>query len=262
MKYTILGFNQKLSIEYGLDMNDLLLLRWFIDFYHSGRMVKMNVKNKEYAWVNYKKIIEDVPILNMQKTAVARRLMKLCDVGIMEHETLKQGGTFSLYKLTSKYEKLISDTQNNEGSTQKYEGYDSKVAPPSTQKYDQNINLLNNKLLNINNNTTTTNSIFDILQQNGFNLTPIQLEIVSEWEDTELTRYAIKQAVLNNKFNINYINKILYSYQKNNITTVQQAIEREEEFNDKRDNYYKNKYEVKESRYERERRLLQLDDEE
>lgn len=116
--------------------------------------------------------------------------------------------------------------------------------------------ILNNKELN-NKNITTTDTIFDLLQENGFILTPIQYEVVSQWEDNELTRYAIKKAVINNKFNINYIDKILYSYQKENITTVQQAIESDEEFNLKRERYYKNKYEHKESRYEREKRILE-----
>ena len=102
---------------------------------------------------------------------------------------------------------------------------------------------LNNKELN-NKYITTTDTIYDFLQENGFTLTPIQLEIVSEWKDDELTRYAIKQAVLNNKYNINYIDKILYSYKRDNITTVQQAKEREEDFNKKRDLYYKKKYEI------------------
>ena len=122
---------------------------------------------------------------------------------------------------------------------------------------------LNNKELN-NKNITTTNikinaeeNIYDYLQENGFILAPIHYEIVSQWEDNELTRYAIKKAVLNNKYNINYIDKILSSYKRNNITSVQQAIEDDEEFNNRRDNYYKNKYEIKESRYEREKRLLE-----
>ena len=115
---------------------------------------------------------------------------------------------------------------------------------------------LNNKELS-NKTITTTDTIFDLLEQNGFMLTPIQYEVVSSWNDDELTRYAIKKAVLNNKFNINYIDKILYSYQKQNIRTVEQAIENDEEFNKKRDSYYKNKYEHKETRYERERRLLE-----
>lgn len=116
--------------------------------------------------------------------------------------------------------------------------------------------ILNNKELN-NKYITTTNTIYDLLQENGFILTPIQYEVVSEWEDNELTKYAIKKAVLNNKFNINYIDKILTSYKKENITTVQQAIEQDEEFNLKRDKYYKNKYQQKESRWEREQRILE-----
>ena len=119
----------------------------------------------------------------------------------------------------------------------------------------------NNNKNNNKNNNIIIDTIYDYLEQNGFVLTPIQYEVVSQWEDNELTRHAIKQAVLNNKFNINYIDKIIYSYKKNNIKSVQQAIEQEEEFNKKRDLYYQKKYEVKESRYERERRLLQIDDE-
>lgn len=121
---------------------------------------------------------------------------------------------------------------------------------------------LNNKELN-NKTNTTTNTIYDYLEENGFMLTPIQYEVVSQWEDNELTRYAIKKAVLNNKFNINYIDKILNSYEKQNIKTLQQAIENDEEFNTKRENYYKNKYEVKERKSERQKRIEEwLKDEE
>ena len=127
-----------------------------------------------------------------------------------------------------------------------------KVIPTIEEKFkDNNISINNTSI-----NNTTTDTIFDFLEKNGFVLTPIHYEIIQQWEDTELTRYAIKQAVLNNKFNINYIDKIIYSYKRNNIQTVQQAIEREEEFNNKRELYYKKKYEVKESRYEREQRIM------
>ena len=106
-------------------------------------------------------------------------------------------------------------------------------------------------------NTTTNISIFDFLQENGFVLSPIHYEIINTWNDDELTRYAIKKAVLNNKYNINYVDKILHSYQKENITTVQQAIESDEEFNKKKDSYYKTKYTKKETSYERQKRLLE-----
>ena len=138
------------------------------------------------------------------------------------------------------------------------------VLPKDNEGYCQK-DKENNTSINNTSIYTTTDTIYDFLEKNGFSLAPIHYEVISEWEDNELTRHAIKQAVLNNKFNINYIDKILYSYKKNNIQTVQQAMEREEEFNNQRDLFYKKKYEVKgtkETRYERERRLLQIDDEE
>ena len=110
------------------------------------------------------------------------------------------------------------------------------------------------KDIDIDNNN---NSIYDFLQENGFVLSPIHYEIVSQWEDNDLTRHAIKKAVGNNIYKINYIDRILCSYKKDNIKTVQQAIEREEDFNNKKDNYYKNKYQVKETRQEKEKRIME-----
>lgn len=126
----------------------------------------------------------------------------------------------------------------------------------------QETNTNNNNNRNTNNNINTINDddnkedLIDFLQNNGFVLNDILYDVVKEWEDNDLTRYAIKKAVLNNKYNINYIQKILYSYEKNNIKSVQEAMEQDEEFNNKKEFYYKNKYQVKESRYEREQRLL------
>ena len=86
-----------------------------------------------------------------------------------------------------------------------------------------------------NNKNNNDDNIIGFLQNNGFFLTPIQYDYVKEWEDTELTRYAIKRAVLNGKYNIAYIQAILNSYEKNNIKTVQQAMAQDQKFN-KKDN--------------------------
>ena len=144
MKYTILGFNQEKALELGFDVEDLLIIRWFVDFYSSSKMIKMNVGDKTYAWVNYSRVIEDIPILNMKKDTLSRRMKKICETGIMEHEILKQGGTFSLYKLTDKYDQLISRDKKTEGTEKIPEGY-GKNSQPGTEKIpEQNINLLNN----------------------------------------------------------------------------------------------------------------------
>lgn len=74
-------------------------------------------------------------------------------------------------------------------------------------------------------------NIYDYIEKNfGRTLSPIEYEEVGTWEDNELTRYAIKQAVLNSKYNIRYISVVLNNYKKSNITTVIQAQLEEERF--------------------------------
>lgn len=80
------------------------------------------------------------------------------------------------------------------------------------------------------NNTTTTN-LFEFIENIfGRPLGGTEIEIIQNWEDNELTRYAIKQAELSRVFNVKYIQKILYSYKKDNIQTVAEAEEREKHF--------------------------------
>ena len=97
---------------------------------------------------------------------------------------------------------------------------------------------------NINNNSSSIekcDTIYDFLEQNfGRTLNSIEIEMIREWNDNELTRYAIKQAVLNGKYNVKYINTTLVNYKNNSITTVQQAQEEEKKF--------KSRKEIKKSR--------------
>ena len=182
------------------------------------------------------------------RTTIRSTLKELMEYGYLTRKQLKDKNGKFINSLYTIYEEPLYQKPTTE-------------KPISEKIHNKE---LNNKELS-NKTITTTDTIFDLLEQNGFMLTPIQYEVVSKWNDDELTRYAIKKAVLNNKFNINYIDKILYSYQKQNIKTVEQAVENDEEFNNKRDSYYKNKYTIKESRYERERRILEewcKDDEE
>ena len=118
----------------------------------------------------------------------------------------------------------------------------------NTNNKHNNINIINTKKQNIdyiNNNSSSSiekcDTIYDFLEQNfGRTLNGIEIEMIKEWNDNELTRYAIKQAVLNGKYNVKYINTILVNYKNNSITTVQQAQEEEKMF--------KSKKEIKKSR--------------
>lgn len=120
MKYTIDGFDQKTLCDMGLDIVDTKLLRYIVDFYHSGSMAKVIVDDVEYFWVKYGAVIKELPILNIQsKVAIARRFDKLVACGLLEKVVHKQGGTYTCFRFTKKYDLLVS---SGGGCTQKYNG--------------------------------------------------------------------------------------------------------------------------------------------
>ena len=110
MKYTIHGFSQKMAIEMGLKIDDLLLLRWFVDFMGTNRMKKFFVEDECFYWVRYDSILEDLPILDCKKRAVASKLKNLVDTDVLKNQTLKRGGTYSVYAIGENYGSLVSDT--------------------------------------------------------------------------------------------------------------------------------------------------------
>lgn len=56
-------------------------------------------------------------------------------------------------------------------------------------------------------------------------LSSIEFEVISNWKDNELTRYAIKEAVLNNACSVKYIERILERYKQNNFQSVRDVLE-------------------------------------
>lgn len=109
MKYTIHGFSQKMAIEMNLKSDELLLLRWFVDFMGTNRMKKFFINDECFYWVRYDAILEDLPILDCKKRAVASKFKNLVDANVLKNQTLKQGGTYSVYAIGEKYESLVSD---------------------------------------------------------------------------------------------------------------------------------------------------------
>ena len=172
------------------------------------------LSNKEgycYASNNYFAELYEVSI-----QTIINMINNLVDKGYLERTIIYKEGTKEVEK---RYLKII------EGGTQ-------NILTRGTQKIfmDNNTSINNTSI----NNCGTDETLFDYLQNNGFSLTPIETQIVMEWEDNELTRYAIKQAVLNHVFRIKYIEEILKRYKKDNIQTLQEAMSRDENFKNKR----------------------------
>ncbi|MDD5589226.1 MAG: hypothetical protein PHP92_04180 [Candidatus Nanoarchaeia archaeon] len=156
MRYTIEGFNQQKLCDLRLDSVDAIILRWYVDFYFTGKMTKINVdmddgKTKTFVWVNYQSVIDDLPILNIKnKEAIARRFKKICKCGLMEKYIKKEGGVYTAFRINESIYKSLIDSKNNDGgidskvdrSTQKSIGIDSKVETPIDSKVDTKDSLI------------------------------------------------------------------------------------------------------------------------
>lgn len=99
MKYTIEGLQQNKLIEWQLNGDDAIILRYIVDFYLTGVMCKTTIDGKEYFWVRYESVINELPILGMtNKEVIARHFSKYCKCGLMERKIKKDNGTYSCFR--------------------------------------------------------------------------------------------------------------------------------------------------------------------
>ena len=156
MKYTIEGFSQEYAqslkkevIINGkdgkqktkttrIDCTDLVILRWFVDFYPNMR--KFVIDGCEYAWLSHNKLKEDLPILDISKRACIDRMQKLVDFGILKYKLIKEGGTFSLYTFGENYEKLI-DTKDTRYAVNQHRGMQSNDIGVCSQPTTKDISI-------------------------------------------------------------------------------------------------------------------------
>lgn len=157
MKYSILGFNQEkiLSIrkivtkndkevEIKLDVTDLLILQDIADFMNRNKVIKHTIDDKIYFSMQYQTILEDLPILTIQKQALADRIDKMSILGLLEKKVIKnQCGTFTAFRLSEQYENLL------------YSRTSSQTTPTSSQLQVQEYSTTNH-----NTNYTNNSSLF------------------------------------------------------------------------------------------------------
>ena len=109
MKLSILDYHQPTAVSLKLNVEDLLLLKWFVDFRNTDRMELVMVDNEPYYWVKYDKVLEDLPILKINnKDVVRRRFKKLCEAKVLKfHWEKNKKGTFTYYNTDKRYQLLL-----------------------------------------------------------------------------------------------------------------------------------------------------------
>ena len=106
MRFSFFGFSQRAAIDLGLDPADLLILRWFVDFRNSGKMISKEIDGKMFYLVSYSAVAEDLTILYMKKDSVYRRFKKMCDKNVLEKRVIKSKKTLVYFNTAENFPKL------------------------------------------------------------------------------------------------------------------------------------------------------------
>ena len=176
MKFTHLGFSQRVAIDIGLDDKDLAILRWFIDFKDSGKITNKIFDGEIFYWVKYEAVIEEYPIFKFKKDTIYRRFKAMCDKGVLKHKTLRQNGVWSFYAVGYRYVELISDEQKEDKTTEKEpkcdedisesKGFGFKSEQVGTQSEDNGLKSEDNGLKSGTNNPSTISIYHNIYSAN------------------------------------------------------------------------------------------------
>lgn len=145
MKYSILGFNQQKvlslvkevkdekngkTITISIDVEDLLILSLIADLSNRKSIRKVLLEDGQYAWISYNVILEDLPILRIDKKQLRRRLDKLVEFDLIDLkvERVNGSGTFVYMKIGKLYEELkYTKEEENKGGQKSIEGADKNV---------------------------------------------------------------------------------------------------------------------------------------
>ena len=192
MKYTIHGFSQQKAIELGLDDRDLMILRWFVDYKDTGKMVKKILDNDMYYWIKYEGIQEAFPIINWKKDTIYRRLKAMALKGVLKHKTVKEFGTYSFYAIGPNYLGL-TDTKCEIAIGNKSDGSDSnprvtEINPSETEinpivteiNPEHNINLLNSSIKDSSIKDSSIKNIIEYFWKNRINLDADSIDLLSD----------------------------------------------------------------------------------
>ncbi len=221
MQNILIGYSQEKAVEFGLDLKDLVILRFIYTFIVSKSIFKKKIDGRDFYWIKTSYIIEQLPLLNIKsKDMIMRRVKKLVENKLLDYRLMKEGGTYTLYAIGSEYENLFfkkdnaslrpkgDDTNLGGGSEFDAEGDDKKVAPKNTNAIDTKekdnkkiytkkickevIDFLNEKLdTNYKSTTKTTVKLIEGRINEGYTLEDFKKVIENKKKSWKGTKYEV-----------------------------------------------------------------------
>ena len=84
MRPKIYNFPQETLLRLGLNLKEILFLDYLEQFAGSGHMRSKRVDEKWYYKITYKKIMDDLPILNIKERQIRNMITRLEKIGIVQ----------------------------------------------------------------------------------------------------------------------------------------------------------------------------------
>lgn len=159
MKYNILDFNQEkvLSLRkeiksegnkvktIKLDIIDLHILQVLSDFMNRAKIIKYTIDDKTFFSVQYKVILDDLPILDIKQQALSDRLKKMAELEVIENRVVRnQSGSYSVFRMGKNYESLKYDCRSSRLQLQEYQTTSAEVVDYTSKDYSTNNYSTNN----------------------------------------------------------------------------------------------------------------------
>ena len=191
--------------ELKLKGNELLVYAIIYGFSQDGESCFSGSRNYLAEWCN-----ASLPTID-------NALKSLCDKKlIIKNQEKRNNVIFNTYKV------FWGGVKNL------YRGYKETLQGCKKTLYnniDNNIdiyNIYNNKINKEEiNKEEKIETLYSLIERNfGRMLSPIEYEEISKWKDNEITRYAIKEAVLRRALNIKYISAIIRDCEAKGIKTI------------------------------------------
>lgn len=119
VKFKIGAIQQLKALELGLDLKDAHVLTYIRDL-STVNTVKKSVEGKVFFWLDYEKIAQYLPLLDISNTKVmGRRMKKYEELGLIErhiHKTYNKTagqftGSYIFIFLTKKFEELFEEVK-------------------------------------------------------------------------------------------------------------------------------------------------------
>ena len=173
MQYTI-SINQRSVIENGwnLSFDDMVIFDFMSHFILEGALSKHIIQKKDYFWISFSKIREELPMLSGNSdSSIRRHISNLVRVGLIEKcdDEISIKNRISLYRLGksfSKYWRSVNPSKN-EDTPPNLEGYPSKnemVTPPNLEG-NNNTSILDYQYQNISPNGGLSASALDLEEE-------------------------------------------------------------------------------------------------